>query len=318
MLRKQTVLCCCGGLPLLNPSPRPRAQGPSSSARRGRRLSAQHLPCRLYASAAASDHSETELSWPTTASFTPYDIFGLERNAPYSKQRFYELVKLYHPDRPCNGHPLCKDLPKEVRLRRYRLIVAAHEILSDPVKRAAYDRDGTGWLSHPDQPEIRRHPMRYTTPHGNRKPEDPIYANGTWEDWERWYNRHQPKQVQVVSHRTFVTFILLLALFGGVAQASWITQSKTTFEQRIQEMNAQSARLLAGRRQQTDQLKSTEARVQDFLMRRDPSGYGLKEEEESVYKEVLDPRRGHFLNFHHRAGPKGDRVQAGESTDTNR
>lgn len=297
----------------MNPPPRSRS---SSSARRGCRLSAQQPPCRLYASAAASDHSATELSWPTTASFTPYDIFGLERNAPYSKRRFYELAKLYHPDRPCNGHPLCKDLPKEVRLRRYRLVVAAHEILSDPVKRAAYDRDGTGWLSHPDQPDLRRRPMRYAQ-HGSRKPEDPIYANCTWEDWERWYNRHQPKQVQVVSHRTFVTFILLLALFGGVVQASWITQSKTTFEQRIQEVNARSARLLAGRRQQTDQLKSTEARVQDFLIRRDPSGYGLKEEEESVYKEVLDPRRGHFLNFHHRAEPK-DRLKAGESTDNNR
>ncbi|KAL1962068.1 hypothetical protein VTN77DRAFT_596 [Rasamsonia byssochlamydoides] len=313
MFRKQSVLCCCGGLPLLTP----RSRAPPSS----RQLSGQQLPCRLYASA-ASDCSETELSWPTTPSFTPYDIFRLDRNAPYSKHRFYELVKLYHPDRPCNGHPLCKDLSEEVRLRRYRLIVAAHEILSDPVKRAAYDKDGTGWLSHPDRPDLRTYPKRHAQygshQYGSRQhgsPEDPIFANGTWEDWERWYNRHQPKQqVQVVSHSTFVTFILLLALFGGVAQASWITQYKTSFDQRIQEMNAQSARFLAGRRQQTtDQLKSMEARVQNFLIRRDPSGYGLKEEEESVYKQVLDPRRRELPNSHLREGLKGKQIQASES-----
>ena len=37
--------------------------------------------------------------WPTALNPTPYDIFGHPKDAPYSKHRFYELVKLYHPDR---------------------------------------------------------------------------------------------------------------------------------------------------------------------------------------------------------------------------
>jgi curved DNA-binding protein CbpA len=266
----------------------------------------------FYASVAGADYSDTDLSWPTTPTFTPYDIFRQQRNAPYSKRPFYELVKVYHPDRPCDGHPLCRDISEEVRLRRYRLVVAAHEILSDPMKRAAYDKDGTGWHNHPDRPDKKRSSRKYHR-YGNQ--EDPIFTNGTWEEWERWHNRHQPKQVHVVSHRTFVTFILLMALFGGVAQASWITQYKTGFEQRIQDMNVQSAQFLADRRQQTtDQLKSREARVQSFLIRRDPSGYGLKEEEEGVYKQVLNPRHREPLASRRPAELKGDRV-ADESSN---
>ncbi|OKL63391.1 hypothetical protein UA08_01518 [Talaromyces atroroseus] len=123
-------------------------------------------------------------------------------------------------------------------------------------------------------------------------PDASIFSNGTWEDWERYYNRHNPKQVQIVSHGTFVTFILLLVLFGGFAQASWITQTQSSIDQKVQEMNANSARLLAKRRQQTDELRSTEHRVQNFLMRRDPLGSGLKEEEENIYRQALDQRGG--------------------------
>lgn len=94
----------------------------------------------------------------------------------------------------------------------------------------------------------------------------------------------------MVSHGTFISFILLLVLFGGFAQASWITQTQLGLDQRIQEMNAKSARLLAKRRQQTDELKSREHRVQNFLIRRDPTGSGLKEEEAPVYKQALEKK----------------------------
>lgn len=300
MLRKQSAFCCCGGLPLLN-SPTQRSRAPRPQSPRNRRLRHppfQTLQCRRYASVAASEPSGGDLSWPSSSSFTPYDIFRQDRAAPYSKRRYYELVKIYHPDRPSNDHPSFKDATEEVRLRRYRLIVAAHEILSDPVKRAAYDRDGTGWHGHPDRPDTRRHSKRYGS-YGSDDSDGTIYQNATWEDWERYYNRHQAKQVHLVDHRTFVTFILLLALFGGFAQASWITQYRSTFDQRIRDLNAQSARFLINRRQQTtDELKSSEARVQGFLIRRDPSGSGLKEEEEGVYKQALDPRKHNASETH--------------------
>ncbi|PTU21400.1 hypothetical protein P175DRAFT_0476455 [Aspergillus ochraceoroseus IBT 24754] len=230
---------------------------------------------------------EKELSWPSSPSFTPYDVFGQDRRAPYSKHRFYELVKIYHPDRPCNDHPLCRDISPERRLQRYHIVVAAHEILSNPSRRAAYDRCGTGWHLHPagnHQPT----PSWAGTGSSNY---GPIFHNATWEDWERWYNRDAPRQETIVDHRTFSAFVVLLVLFGGAVQASWIGKLSTGYEDRLRDLNEQSTRFLNERRKNTvNQLGSSEAKVQHFLIRRDPSGYGLKEEEGPVYREVLNVR----------------------------
>lgn len=304
MLRKSNVLCCAG-LQLLNSTPPTSSRAPPSprpAAARGRpRLQPPPLvqPCRLrFYATAREEPADADLSWPTTPTFTPYDIFKQERNAPYCKARFYALVKIYHPDMPCNGHPLCKGLSREVRLQRYRLVVAAHEILSDPVKREAYDKWGIGWQCHPDNSGSGSSSSgfagRYAPPRSPRPRHDPVYANATWEDWERYYyTRHDspPQQRAIVDHRTFVTFLLLLSLFGTALQVSWLGQYRGAYEQRIQDMNEKTVRFLTGRREQTtSQLSSSEARVQQFLIRRDPSGAGLKEGEEDVYRRVLDPR----------------------------
>ncbi|KAL6235576.1 hypothetical protein BDW75DRAFT_240035 [Aspergillus navahoensis] len=232
---------------------------------------------RLYATT-HGDSPERDFSWPSTPSFTPYDVIGQERGAPYSKHRFYELVKIYHPDRPCNDHPLCKDITPEVRLQRYRIVVTAHEILSDPNRRAAYDATGMGWAFNP-APSRRR-----------RTPDDPIFANATWEDWERWHNRQKGKQETVVDHKTFVTFVVLLFFMGAAVQASWITTVSTGYEDRLRELNEQSTRFLNQRRENTvKQMAGSDAKVQHFLIRRDPSGFGLKGEEKNVYREALSP-----------------------------
>ncbi|RAK99336.1 J domain-containing protein [Aspergillus ibericus CBS 121593] len=278
MLRKPNVLCC-GGLQLLNspciPSPRSRALSPSRPA------------ARRYAT--ASDSSTRDLSWPSNPTFTPYELFKLDRTAPYSKTRYYEMVKVYHPDRPSTGHPLCKDITPEVRLQRYHLLVAAHEILSDPSRRAAYDRHGTGWNLHPSVDETPTPSWAKT----GSSDYGPIYANATWEDWERWHNRHQGKQETLVDHRTFATFVILLTLMGGAVQASWISKLSTGYEEKLLEINEESSRLLKGRRESTqNHMGSSDARVQHFLIRRDPSGYGLKEEEQPIYKEVLGSQKG--------------------------
>ncbi|KAL4978232.1 hypothetical protein BDW66DRAFT_22497 [Aspergillus desertorum] len=230
---------------------------------------------RLYATF-HSDTPEKDLSWPSTSSFTPYDVIGQARGAPYSKHRFYELVKIYHPDRPCNDHPLCKDITPEVRLQRYRIVVTAHEILSDPTRRAAYDATGMGWAFNPA-------PSRH-----RRTPNDPIFANATWEDWERWHNRHEGKQETVVDHKTFVTFVVLLFFMGAAVQASWITTVSTGYEDRLRELNEQSTMFLNQRRENTvKQMAGSDAKVQHFLIRRDPSGFGLKGEEKNVYRKAL-------------------------------
>lgn len=237
--------------------------------------------------ATTSDISDPPYSWPKSSYFTPYEVLNLHRNAPYSKARYYDLVKIYHPDRSCDEHPLCRNITPEVRLQRYHIVVTAHEILSDPTRRAAYDQTGAGW-SH--------NRKRYNTvadasadwgPYGPT-----IYANATWEDWERWNNRHQGKQQHVVDQRTFTRLVILLVLFGGAVQASWIGQLNSGYEQRLREVSEDSMRFLSGRRQHTvTQMPHNDARVQSFLIRRDPTGSGLKEEEEAVYQEELHPLR---------------------------
>ena len=128
---------------------------------------------------------------------TPYQIFGQKKDSPYSKRKFYELVKLYHPDRHDYGSS--GNLPSyTTKLERYRLIVAANDILSNPVKRAAYDRYGSGWNGQPDalSPEIhlikRAHIVRKDgmDPMGQaRMPHGKIGRNGTNETQTDLKNR---------------------------------------------------------------------------------------------------------------------------------
>ncbi|KAJ5643685.1 uncharacterized protein N7484_006192 [Penicillium longicatenatum] len=229
---------------------------------------------RSYAT--ASDTSGYQDAWPKSPSFTPYDILNIPRNGTYTKTRYYDLVKLYHPDRHS------ADITPEVRLQRYKIVVAAHEILSDPVKRAAYDKFGTGW-NHASRPD----------PTGPDGPDVNIYGNATWEDWERWNNRHNGKQQHIVDHRTFTRLIILLTLFGGAVQASWIGQMNTGYEERLREVSEDSMRFLSGRRQSAvNQMPSNDARVQSFLIRRDPTGSGLKGDEHPVYQRELHPKQG--------------------------
>ncbi|CAG8366550.1 unnamed protein product [Penicillium salamii] len=248
-------------------------------------LSQTHRPQGTYTSrfyATASQFSHQDDSWPSNSSFTPYDVLNIPRGARYSKRNYYDLVKIYHPDRPLKDHPLFHQLTPEIRLQRYRIVVDAHELLSDPNKRASYDRTGAGWV--------------HTVPDTKvdwQTPGPSVYANATWEDWERWHNRHHAPQQHVVDQRTFVRLLILLVLFGGALQASWIGKLHTEVDDRLRELNEDSARFLRGRKEDTvKQMNSNEARVQGFLIRRDPTGAGLKDAEQAVYEKELNPRLG--------------------------
>ncbi|KAJ5167963.1 uncharacterized protein N7482_003557 [Penicillium canariense] len=280
---KKTHLRCCGGIRLLSSSATASPPTRVSFSTPGQGLWTSRSG-RGYAT--VSGLPKHEYSWPSTSSFTPYEVLNLHRNAPYSKTRYYDLVKIYHPDRPCDEHPLCRNITPEIRLQRYRIVVTAHEILSDPTRRAAYDQTGAGWSHQPKRYNTVADASAEWGPYGPT-----IYANATWEDWERWNNRHQGKQQHVVDQRTFVRLVILLVLFGGAVQASWIKQLNSGYEQRLREVSDDSMRFLTGRRQQTiSQMPHNDSRVQSFLIRRDPSGSGLKEDEEPVYQKELHPR----------------------------
>ncbi|KFG85346.1 putative Hsp40 co-chaperone Jid1 [Metarhizium anisopliae] len=83
--------------------------------------------------------------WPASSAPTPHEILGVAPGAPYSKDRFNQLVKMYHPDMS-GADARVRHLPQSVRLERYRLIVAAHNLLSDPSNRRLYESHRQGWV----------------------------------------------------------------------------------------------------------------------------------------------------------------------------
>lgn len=95
-------------------------------------------------------------------------------------------------------------------------------------------------------------------------------------------------------------------------QASWITSLSTGYEDRLREVNEESTRFLTGRRQSTVKSATADAKMQHFLIRRDPSGYGLKEEEQPVYYNVLRSEEPP-MNEIQEPGPENDQpAQAGK------
>ncbi|PFH57639.1 hypothetical protein XA68_14764 [Ophiocordyceps unilateralis] len=205
------------------------------------------IPCSSRAASVSSDVP----AWPRSPHPSPYDVLGMPRDSPYSKARFYQLVKLYHPDsHACSSSSA---LPPAVRLERYRLVVAAHDILSDPAKRRLYDLHGLGWLHHGCHSELAPHrqqsePVRRTQP-------DPLWRhrpgsaanNATWEDWVAWHEARRRRtgdaspdwmrastEVKVRFSSLLVYLVLIASVFSFL-----VTESSSKREaQRAQQRTA--------------------------------------------------------------------------------
>jgi curved DNA-binding protein CbpA len=224
---------------------------------------------------------------------TPYQIFNQKKGSKYSKQRFYELVKIYHPDR--HNPDLHDGLSYDIKLERYRLVIAANDILSDPVKRSAYDCYGAGWNGMPDA----RSPQDNsgsTSEWGNYNgrgwgggPNGPS-QNATWEDWERWYQRDSqgPQKPRYVSNSAFVALIVMFAALGGVGQATRVGNYSMSFiEQRDALHDNISKELMRRRKETTTGFGSREERIHQFLKQRDPYGYGMTDTRDESYRRLL-------------------------------
>lgn len=226
---------------------------------------------RTYATVASEP--ESNIRWPEIPDPqripTPYQIFNQKPSDAYSKRRFYELVKIYHPDRAVlsNG----SESARQEATERYRLIIAANAILSEPDRRSAYDRMGIGWSHYREDTDMNREKWKhyrystyhrwrteYTTRWGQSSTDgDPMY-NATWEDWERWYEKQRDPegyarrnswqaafssfgrsstgQVYTNNH-VFLSLVAILAALGGVGQATRLNHLQDSRQQRISAVN---------------------------------------------------------------------------------
>ncbi|KAH6677450.1 hypothetical protein B0J14DRAFT_342512 [Halenospora varia] len=268
-----------------------------------------------------SRHNHGNLRWPEVTSAntipTPYQIFNQKKGSKYSKKRFYELVKLYHPDRH-DPEDFSDGLSYDTKLERYRLVVAANNLLSDPIKRGAYDLYGAGWNGAPD---VVRNSADATWGTGGgggwgNGPRGPS-QNATWEDWERWYQRDSegPQEPRFVSNGAFVGIIVIFAALGGVGQATRVGNYSMNFiEQRDQLHDNISKDLMRRRRETTTVYGSREERIHSFLKQRDPYGYGVIDPREESYRKLLpnpevcsseDIKRRPMDVYHSGGGAKG-------------
>ncbi|KAH6653354.1 hypothetical protein BKA67DRAFT_593284 [Truncatella angustata] len=205
--------------------------------------------------------------WPSCANPTPYQIFDQQKKAPYSKARFYELVKIYHPDR--HRQTPGDKLTDDARLERYRLVVAANEVLSDPTKRRAYDLYGAGWNSIRSMDSTT---YRHADTSWRKEPGNPS-MNATWEDWERWYGERdgRPKQKQQPVFMSNELFVVVLCGFVVAASMGQARRASTTtmniVEIRDQQHDAISSDIKRRRIEQGGLTRHE--RVESFLKQRE-------------------------------------------------
>lgn len=249
--------------------------------------------CRRFAVASdpVGKHHHDYIPWPDTAANaipTPYQIFGQKKGSPYSKRTFYELVKQYHPDRHSyNGSH--DGLSYASKLERYRLIVAANDLLSNPAKRSAYDCYGAGWNGQPDIRGSRDSASQGGRGGGWDSRHGPS-QNATWEDWERWYQRDEAghQEPAFASNGAFVGLILLLASIGGIAHAARAGNYSMHFIETQDARHANIARELDRmRRETTTAFPNKEERVHHFLKQR--AQYGVTDPREEKHRRSLPP-----------------------------
>ncbi|KAK7941461.1 uncharacterized protein PG986_013848 [Apiospora aurea] len=284
MLLKKSpvVLCSSSNLPTFiwpnlsttsscNPL-RPVQSGSKPPSLRRQSCQLTRAPSRRYATVSDKfpKRPETSVShhdWPSVAHPTPYQIFDQKRDAPYSKARFYTLVKIYHPDRHTQTGKV-DSLSHAVRLERYRLVVAANQILSDPTKKRAYDLYGAGWGS---KLSMDNSAYRHAEKSWRNEPGNPS-MNATWEDWERWYGERDgakaKQQTVFMSNEMFVVVLCAFVLVGSMGQARRANKgSMSLVEMHDQKHEAISHDIQMRKVEQTG--LSRHERVESFLRQRE-------------------------------------------------
>ncbi|EPE05181.1 hsp40 co-chaperone [Ophiostoma piceae UAMH 11346] len=255
-------------------------------------------PLKTYATAAHDDelarrrHDSSanptfSHNWPKARHPTPYEIFDQPKGSPYQKKRFYALAKLYHPDLHHNVPAHMRGLTPAVLIARYRLIVAANNVLSDPQRRKRYDRLGLGWEEHEGSPSYSAGYAGKTPAEQEKERQRAVWEkhnnwrtrpgsaanNATWEDWERWrqdngFEAKDKQEEQFMSNGGFALVVLVLVFLGGWGQVTRAGSSGTNLVAAQYQNNQHISTTLRGQQTASAPL-SRQDRVGSFLERRD-------------------------------------------------
>ncbi|KAI0812327.1 hypothetical protein BC629DRAFT_931986 [Irpex lacteus] len=95
------------------------------STRHGQRVFSRAV-CELHHACRHASTSANPYPYPNTANPTPHQIFHLPRSATQAdvKARYYELVRIYHPD-----SPVSRVLPSTTAQTRFQAITHAYDVL---------------------------------------------------------------------------------------------------------------------------------------------------------------------------------------------
>ncbi|KAG9241006.1 hypothetical protein BJ878DRAFT_254779 [Calycina marina] len=280
MLLKQKALLSCNAFQSLS-----RFTTSSTEPSNNPSCHHRHHQTRSYAVFNEGKSRHVDYRWPeitgTNKVPNPYQIFNQQKGSKYSKERFYTLVKIYHPDR--HDQVMNDGLDYATKLERYRLVVAANDILSDPIKRNAYDTWGAGWNSS-NEAGMPHGMARTSTKYGtytqrgwNPKPGAPM-RNATWEDWERWHQKEAggPQQETFSSNSVFVSLIMMFAAIGFVGQVTRVESHTETVMEHRGALHISVSEDLRRRRQGTAAIEANrDERIRSFLNSRGPDGYGV-------------------------------------------
>ncbi|KAK3995270.1 hypothetical protein QBC44DRAFT_234534 [Cladorrhinum sp. PSN332] len=216
----------------------------------------------------ANGNANDAPKWPTSANPTPYEIFGLAKDAPYNKGRFFQLVKLYHPDL-CHNNP-DDGIPHITKLDRYRLVIVANDVLSNPQKRRMYDLYNVGWDKVTDPSSRSR-----ATDRAWRQEPGNASMNATWEDWERWHKQRDGKKQEPVflSNGGFATLIVVFVVIGTWTEVVYAGNHSIQLMGKRDQLHANVVKDM--RRRDGDTFALTrEGRIDHFLRQREYEKWG--------------------------------------------
>jgi len=179
-------------------------------------------------------------------------------------------------------------LSRIVKMERYRLVVSAHEILSDPARRSAYDAAEAGWNGRPVHGAPKYHwgqnnETRWTGFDTNDSP----FRNATWEDWEKWYMRDNVKQEPVYfSNGSFLMLVITVVFLGGFGQSIRVGDYSNIFQRQVEMVHDDASKVLRIRKTESTGFGNRGERLQGFLRFRDPHGYGVTDPTEEGYRKL--------------------------------